>query len=359
MPESYPAIDSDRDQLVETERPRRNWCFGHSRLALFVTTLCLILLGHGLAIYFIYFRCSSVNCSSLKVRSLNTWGMPATLGSARKEDRMEGIGQTIAKGDYDVFLLEELWMEPDHTTIASHVPKDYFVTYFRQLALSTCDGRVGPEFCSGLTVISRFNFTETEFNSFTYHGDPLKATIDGEWLARKGVGRVRINPVQNINFDIFITHTAADPDPSHGYNNSYYRDRQVKEIVETYIRKSTADIVILGGDFNAEPETAPGSPYQLITQFMTNCVHELFYKFNKWMNESFATYGNKLNTFTGGVYKPVTYDYIFHRSNNKNRTQAWTNWFQLSFFSTWINNHQEEISLSDHQGIEATIYFWK
>ena len=96
------------------------------------------------------------------------------------------------------------------------------------------------------------------------------------------------------------------------------------------------------------------------------------------------------NTFTGGVYKPVTYDYIFHRSN-KNRTNAWTNFFDLPFFKTKIFETLEEvadkvdetlnqeneknvdksssgiqkrsvkekiISLSDHEGIESTIYFW-
>ena len=104
------------------------------------------------------------------------------------------------------------------------------------------------------------------------------------------------------------------------------------------------------------------------------------------------------NTFTGGVYKPVTYDYIFHRTN-KTRTNAWTNWFDLPFFKTRIfetleeaadkvdetlkqdgleveNTKSEEnvdksssgiqkrsvkekiISLSDHEGIESTIYFW-
>ncbi len=99
---------------------------------------------------------------------------------------------------------------------------------------------------------------EVEFNSFTLHGDPAKTFIDGEWMARKGVGRVRIKPSGNITVDVFVTHTAADPDPSHEYTNEYYRRAQVKELIETYIQKSDADIVILAGDFNAGPETTPG-----------------------------------------------------------------------------------------------------
>jgi hypothetical protein len=33
------------------------------------------------------------------------------------------IGKKIAKQEYDVYLLEELWMKPDHATIKSFVPE--------------------------------------------------------------------------------------------------------------------------------------------------------------------------------------------------------------------------------------------
>lgn len=367
MTNSYPTIDSDRDHLILDQPRVRKWCFGHPRLALILACLALIVLGHGLAVYFIYFRCSNYNCVGLKVVALNTWGMPTLLGSEYKTERMKGIGDQVAKGDYDVMLLEELWMEGDHWSIAERLPAEAVMTGFRQLALSTCDGRVAPWGCSGLAVISKYNFTEVEFNSYTYHGDGKKAFIDGEVLAKKGVGRVRIEPSTNLTIDIFVTHTAADPDPSHGYNNSYYRVRQVRELMNSYVTKSDADIVILGGDFNAEPVHEEGSPYQMVKEHMTNCIQEIFYKLDEWLNAKFATYGNDKNTFTGGKYKPVTYDYIFHKTNNLNRTLAWTNWFDLPFFRTIIdtvNNETDvaeakEISLSDHEGIESTIYFWK
>ena len=57
---------------------------------------------------------------------------------------------------------------------------------------------MAPTLCSGLAVASRFPFVEKEFNSYTEHGDAAKATIDGEWFARKGVGRVRIRFVVNL-----------------------------------------------------------------------------------------------------------------------------------------------------------------
>ena len=50
--------------------------------------------------------------------SLNTWGMPHSLGSEDKELRMAAIGRYINQSEHDVYLLEELWMRPDHATIA-------------------------------------------------------------------------------------------------------------------------------------------------------------------------------------------------------------------------------------------------
>ena len=132
---------------------------------------------------------------------------------------------------------------------------------------------------------------------------------------------------------------------------------------------------------------------------MTNSIQEIFYKLNEWLDSKFATYGNVRNTFTGGKYKPVTYDYIFHKTNKK-RHFAWTSFFDLPFFKTFLTEQDifeststtttaapstttengieaevviedttearqkrstskgKEISLSDHEGIQSTIYFW-
>ena len=137
---------------------------------------------------------------------------------------------------------------------------------------------------------------------------------------------------------------------------------------------------------------------------MTNSIQEIFYKLNEWLDSKFATYGNVRNTFTGGKYKPVTYDYIFHKTNNRKHF-AWTSFFDLPFFKTFLTEQDiyeststtpststtttendikaegvteavteapsasearqkrsttkgKEISLSDHEGIQSTIYFW-
>ena len=123
--------------------------------------------------------------------------------SEDKELRMKHIGDMIAKvrmrrhylrlivhfmtfqAEYDVYLLSELWMRPDHETIRLRLPpgnnhdlydplplggffsqtfhiylSGYFMTEVGDFALPTCDGRVLPSFCSGLAIVSRYPFIE-------------------------------------------------------------------------------------------------------------------------------------------------------------------------------------------------------
>jgi hypothetical protein len=66
---------------------------------------------------------------------------------------------------------------------------------------------------------------------------------------------------------------------------------------------------------------------------MTNCIEEIFYKLNEWMDSKFATYGNIENTFSGHKYDPIIYDYIFYKTNT-DKARAYTNWFELPLFKT-------------------------
>ena len=104
--------------------------------------------------------CTSLLCSELRVMSLNTWGMPHTLGSEDKELRMAAIGRYINQSEHDVYLLEELWMRPDYATIARHVPEGWFITDYSAMTNGGCDGVAAPDGCSGLAVVSRFPFIE-------------------------------------------------------------------------------------------------------------------------------------------------------------------------------------------------------
>ena len=70
--------------------------------------------------------------------SLNIWGMPEFLGGKLNAPRMKAIAKEISKGNYDLYLLQELWKEEDHKIIATSIPRTYSITGFKQLSSSGC-----------------------------------------------------------------------------------------------------------------------------------------------------------------------------------------------------------------------------
>jgi len=242
MSETEPLLDPDSPPSSPWSG-RRQWVCCLLLLVAGVTGLCVALA----VTYWLNSGGGEGPLVSLRVMALNTWGMPATFGAQDKELRMEAIGKLIQKKEYDIYLLEELWMRPDHAKIKSMVPKGYRMTEVMDLnnphQMTICDGTVGPDGCSGLAIVSRHNLTQIEFFPYTDHG----GWLDGEAFARKGVGRVRIEPHTNVTVDVFVTHTCASDD------NKWYRQRQVKELVK-FVDKSDADFIVLGGDFNVDPK---------------------------------------------------------------------------------------------------------
>ena len=54
----------------------------------------------------------------IQIFSLSVWGAPASFGTEDKEERIQAIGEYIVNHTkVDLFLLQELWMRPDHETI--------------------------------------------------------------------------------------------------------------------------------------------------------------------------------------------------------------------------------------------------
>jgi endonuclease/exonuclease/phosphatase family metal-dependent hydrolase len=146
--------------------------------------------------------------------------------------------------------------------------------------------------------------------------------------------------------------------------NYWYRQRQVKELVK-FVSKSDADFVLLGGDFNVDPKVnANETTYQDVKNIMTNSIEEFFHKIEDWLTPKKASYANPSNTYSN-KFKPVLYDYIFHRAKGKNIIL--TNLFKIPFLKTWISLGQngtdkvtqKEVSLSDHEAVTAELWLWK
>lgn len=297
-----------------------------------------------------FVRCAlQSNCIDMKVLSLNVLGLPERYGGLVKEERIDAIAREVAKGSFDIYFLQELWLEQDHDKIASSLKKGYYITGFRQFTpksgrfLDRCDGIFSPVECSGLAIISKYPFKEIQFNSFSDRGDDTKALIDSEAVAAKGAGRVRIEPMQDLSIDLFTTHLIAEPEPQFSYSNKIFREKQSRQLMDEWVLRSNADIVILGGDFNTAPETDESSIYQRIRRDMKNAGEEMYSNKSQWLKEEFSTYANPSNTFKSGNWlnsgeKSSIVDYIFWRENNPSKTKVKISSFYLPAYKTLVPN---------------------
>ena len=156
---------------------------------------------------------------------------------------MERIAEVLARGEYDIVMLEELWVRADHTTIKHAVSGLYHMTEYGDFNSILFPAPWG---CSGLAILSKWEFKEKNFTKFTQQGKFGNQFKDGEYWAGKGIGKVTVVPRDGMEIDVFVTHTISDED------NYQIREHQADELIDQ-IEKSKADFVILGGDFNASP----------------------------------------------------------------------------------------------------------
>lgn len=339
-------VNSDTEPLFGGREKRtcsgRCWVLTSISIAVFVG---LIFLGYNF-----YWK----DVVGLKVMSYNTWGIPHTFGSQDKEERMAGLGSLLSRSDYDLVLLEELWMRPDHETIKSQLGPGLHMTEYDDL--NNCQGTIWPWGCSGLAIISRFPFLEKNFTKFEQQGPFSHMFSDGEYFSGKGVGRVRVSPKSGINIDVFVTHTISED------SNYEIREKQADELIGL-VENSEADFIILGGDFNASPLMDFDKTYHKVKKVMTDAFQEIMDSIKAWMKDEFATFANPRNTYTGGssgkALEPVIYDYIFHKKNTGELGMIWTKWFYLPVLSAVSSYDNNTISLSDHEAVTSHFYIWK
>ena len=125
--------------------------------------------------------------------NFNTWGMPAAFGGKFVEQRMVKIADELSKGEYDIYLFEELWIESDHKTLADKIPEGFHMTKYEELGGKDRVLIDNPGGRSGLAIASRYPFEgKPNFYPFKERGDVGKIVQDGEALSGKGVGRVML-----------------------------------------------------------------------------------------------------------------------------------------------------------------------
>jgi len=285
-------------------------------------------------------KSTQANSIPLSVLSLMVWGSPGSFGTEDKELRMQAVGNLTQSSEWDLLLLSDLWMRPDHNTVRSLLPEGHDMTSVDDLALSSCDGAIAPEFCSGLAVVSKYPFQEVEFTSFDVSGDLL---WDYEYFLRRGVGRVRIEPEPDVTVDVFVTSLASND------YNYWYRERQAKQLMEL-VSQSTAQYIIVGGDFNVDPRDGEET-YKTVEKMLTDSIEE-FYKGDKtkYLDPSLSTLGNPQNTYTSKGEHPVLYDYIWYKAK-QDKSITITD-FQVPILKT---TGDKIVSLSSHEAVVAKL----
>lgn len=174
----------------------------------------------------------------IKVLTLNTWGLLYV--SKDVEIRMEHIGSELAKGEYDIVALQEVWSLRHYESIVEKVKEKLPYAYYFH------SGVIG----SGCATFSKYPIIDTFYHKYMHNGY-FWDIFHGDWFAGKGVGCAIIkHPKKDIH--VFNTHLHAS------YTNDTYdecRALQMYQITQT-INKTTrrGDAIILCGDFNNQPD---------------------------------------------------------------------------------------------------------
>ncbi|WKX87934.1 hypothetical protein Q1695_007945 [Nippostrongylus brasiliensis] len=187
-----------------------------------------------------------VDCSSVELRvlTLNAWCLPQPwpIGSKDRKYRLMKLAEAILEERYHIVGLQEIWSENDYLEMVERLSSTFrFHHYFHS-------GFTG----SGVCVFSCYPIVSTlthrySLNGFAHH------IHRGDWFGGKVVGLVEVE-IGEIRVNFYTTHLHAEYDRE---NDLYlpHRTSQSFELSQ-FIRHTSrgADVVVLVGDLNMEPE---------------------------------------------------------------------------------------------------------
>ncbi|KAJ6646463.1 putative neutral sphingomyelinase [Pseudolycoriella hygida] len=270
-----------------------------------------------------------ISVIELSILTLNIWGIP--LISKDRNLRVAAIGMEIAKGDYDVVSLQEVWSNDDFEYIRRVAQKTLpFSHYFHS-------GVIG----SGLCILSKYPITMTLFHSWSVNGY-VHRIQHGDWFGGKGVGLCQIM-VQKQLVNIYIAHLHAEYDR----NSDDYKAHRIIQSFDTaqFIESTRGDSIlqVLAGDLNTEPG---------------DLAHRLLLytsKLTETCDNNIPTCDNPTNSYTPQSTKESLsngkrIDYILYRSGRNCKTDVLEYKLPLSHP---IPDHP--ISFSDHEAVSSRI----
>ncbi|KAK2586499.1 hypothetical protein KPH14_011397 [Odynerus spinipes] len=172
--------------------------------------------------------------------TLNCWGIPYV--SRNRKDRMGAIAKKLSTGEYDIISLQEVWSIRDFKMIKTEIREQLpYSHYFHSGVLG-----------SGICIFSKYPIEDVMFHRWPLNGYFHKIH-HGDWFGGKGIGLCRVK-VKDMNINIYAVHLHAE----YNRKNNEYAAHRVLQAFDTaqFIRMTSggSDVVILGGDLNAEPQ---------------------------------------------------------------------------------------------------------
>ncbi|KAF8314493.1 inositol phosphophingolipids phospholipase C [Clavulina sp. PMI_390] len=316
--------------------------------------------------------------TELRVLSFNCWGLKFV--SKDRQQRFRAIADELAESPYDIIALQEVWVRADYELIRSRVSArlPYAKVFYA--------GALG----AGIAILSRFPILETSSFSYTHNGSPIDVAA-GDWIVGKGLFSAVISHPILDEVEIFNTHMNAGGGDSG--TNEVARISRITAAWELTkrIRHSAAlgRHVIVTGDFNSIPSslvmfiirehgllvdawaTAHPRTRNLEEHEEIDSPQKAIDHYGVTADSPFNTYSAS-KTFEGiaGRWKGKRLDYILYRGparfHRRWRRRGETTANPVDEIPILLCTSSKvammgkvpgyEMSLSDHFGVEATLF---
>lgn len=230
---------------------------------------------------------------SIKVLSWNIYMLPPLVKFTGKLKRADAIGDTLAKSDYDVLVLQEAFHHGARRRLTRKL-KDVYPYRIGPVHKKL----FSPKTSSGIWILSRYPMTKIAATKYRN-----KSGIDNK-MARKGAAMVRVVK-NNQPFHIIGTHLNSG-------GTLQLRASQVRQIREDLVGKHHhQDIpLIIAGDFNIERSEKAGLDSMLcildVSDYTLHGPHQ--YTVDGSMNDLCWTKGKGFIDYifvNNGALKPV------------------------------------------------------
>lgn len=291
---------------------------------------------------------------TLQVLLMNVWGLRF---GEEKETRIPAIANFLKKSKHDIVVIQEAWHYSDYEKLRATFP---YSTSFGTPGSSFCPSRNSQSFlnkitqiidCNGLTILSKYKIIEVDHVFFKDRMRKITegAVKRGAFAATMQVLKGGAGVLDTVTVSVINTHLTSWHDKLEKKHSSL-REKQADDVIKLIAdHKTKSDVVIVAGDLNS----TPGSPVynKFISAGLTDTLVEL--EGEKSSDHKYATWGHSENTWSSQD-RPARIDFIMY-SFNPSKVGARTAAYNTVTAKT--EKDGKEMSLSDHQWVEASINF--